>query len=715
MRSGAVSAFATGVALCIAAAGGTAAAAGSQQAPGRDGPQRDRPSGVAIDSPKRGFVPGEILVRFEEGVGEATRTAVLRANGASRKRKLKVKLSGIELVKLRPGQAVEAAIQAFSARPEVAYAEPNWLHQPTATPNDPRFGELWGLNQASDADIDAPEAWNTTTGSANVTVAVVDTGVAYMHTDLAANIWSNTDEVGGDGDDDDANGYVDDVRGWDMFDNDNDPADTDQHGTHVAGTIGARGNDAFGIPGVNWTVKIMPLRVIGPMGAPTADIIEAFAYAAANGAKVVNASLGCENCFSQAWKDSIDASPNVLFVVAAGNGGVDGIGDNVETRANFPCAYTSSNLLCVAATDETDNLTSFSNYGTTSVDLAAPGNNILSTVPGFTPFFSDGLETDLDEWTTGGVNNTWARTTEEAASGSWSVADSPGGDYLPNTNSWLQTASPVSLAGKSGCAISYDIRGQVGSISDFDFLWIEVATDGTDWNPVDFKAQDLTDAFQSVRSGLDSYDGLPSVFVRFRLETDESEPLAADGVHLDNIAIGCSGAGGGVGDYDFFPGTSMATPHVAGVAALLWAANPAATRAQVQTALLNGVDQKASLAGRVVTGGRLNAASSIALVGTPAPDGIVPADFDGDGDTDVSVWRPSNGFWYLDGSPWKQWGSSPDVPVPGDYDGDGDTDVAVWRPSNGFWYLDGSPWKQWGSSGDRPLPPLPSVMELRFP
>ena len=285
--------------------------------------------------------------------------------------------------------SVEHAVRAFEARPEVLYAEPNWIYRAAATPNDPRYAELWGLSQSSDADIDAPEAWDDNTGSGAVTVAVADTGIAYDHPDLAPNMWTNAaDPVGGG--DNDANGFVDDVRGWDFIDNDNDPRDLSGHGTHVAGTIGARGHNGLGVTGVNWNVGLMAVRVLGEDGGTNASVTNGFDYAGDMGADVVNASLGGGGP-AQAMKDAIDAHGDTLYVVSAGNGGFDGVGDNNDFLPQYPCNYTSANLICVAATGETDVLTGFSNYGVASVDLAAPGAG-RSSAPG--PPTTRGSRTD---------------------------------------------------------------------------------------------------------------------------------------------------------------------------------------------------------------------------------------------------------------------------------------------------------------------------------
>ncbi len=272
------------------------------------------------------------------------------------------------------------------------------------SPNDPQYGDQWGLNNTGqaggtpDADIDAPEAWNTTTGDSSVLVAIIDTGAQVArpaigvpgcfsdpvstHPDLAANLWTNPGEIPGDGIDNDGNGKIDDVHGWNFFDN----ADwlfcssaEDEHGTHVAGTIAAVGNNGVGVTGVSWSASLMILKFIGPSGRFTSDAIAAIEYAADQGAQVINASWG-GGSFNQALKSAIEAC-GCVFVAAAGNGGSDGVGDDNDSFPHYPSSYDSANLIAVAATDHNDSLASFSNFGNISVDLAAPGVSILSTVP----------------------------------------------------------------------------------------------------------------------------------------------------------------------------------------------------------------------------------------------------------------------------------------------------------------------------------------------
>jgi subtilisin family serine protease len=275
----------------------------------------------------------EILVGFEPGVGRAAQREVLAELGADpRERFRPIRAYRASVPAAQRGQI----IAALEDDPRVRYAEPNVKFRISAEPDDPSFGELWGLDNSGqavnggfagtpDADVDAPEAWDVTTGSTDVIVGVIDTGVDYSHPDLAANIWVNEGEncagCRSDGVDNDGNGYVDDWRGWDFLNDDNDPFDDNGHGTHVAGTIGAVGDNGSGVVGVNWTVRIIPLKFLGANGSGDAsDAVRAVLYATAMGATVTNNSYGGDG-YSQAFADAIAAADaqGSLFVAAAGN------------------------------------------------------------------------------------------------------------------------------------------------------------------------------------------------------------------------------------------------------------------------------------------------------------------------------------------------------------------------------------------------------------
>ena len=284
-------------------------------------------------------------------------------------------------VSVPTGTSMQQALAFWQSHPNVAIVTPDFELTTQSIPNDPSFGSLWGLsNNGSqggllNADINIEPAWALGTATSIVT-AVIDTGVDYTHPDLASNIWTNTDEVAGNGIDDDGNGFVDDVRGWDFVNNDSDPMDDNGHGTHVAGTIGAVGNNGIGVTGVAWTASIMPLKFLDQSGSGSlSDAIKAIQYARVNGAKIINASWGGGG-FSSALQSAISQfiTSGGLFVAAAGNEAT-----NNDVTPSYPANYQG--VISVGASTRTDTRASFSNYGT-SVDVFAPGQSILSTLPG---------------------------------------------------------------------------------------------------------------------------------------------------------------------------------------------------------------------------------------------------------------------------------------------------------------------------------------------
>ena len=343
-------------------------------------------------------VPGSIIVGFKKNVTAKGRAGVLSAVEA-RPQKHFAQIDST-FVSVAPGDTAWT-IHALEQDPRVAYAEPNFILHAADTPNDPSYPQEWGLNNTgqqvnftsgtADADIDAPEAWSVSHGSSDVTVAVIDTGVDMAHPDLAQNIWINQGEncagCRTNGIDDDGDGYVDDWRGWDFVNQDNDPTDDNGHGTHVAGTIAATGNNGLGTTGVTWNSKIMPLKFLDSQGSgSTEDAISAILYARAKGVPILNNSWGGGD-FSQALQDAIeqtDASGE-LFVAAAGNDFT-----NTDQEPFWPSSYDTPNIISVGASDQFDRKAWFSNYGARTVDLSAPGTNIYSTWRGSTYRFADG-------------------------------------------------------------------------------------------------------------------------------------------------------------------------------------------------------------------------------------------------------------------------------------------------------------------------------------
>jgi len=334
-------------------------------------------------------VSDEVIVRFREGVDES-RKDLARFRVSGNRKKIFKTVRGLEVIKLPRNISVQEAIAIYEQDPDVLYAEPNYKlrltakPELTATPNDPSFGSLYGLTR-----INAPAAWNITTGSSNAVVAVIDTGIDYTHPDLAANMFHNTADCNSDGIDNDGNGYIDDCFGIDVANGDSDPMDDHYHGTHVAGTIGAVGNNAIGIVGVNWNVQLLACKFFDASGSATTEgAIECLEYVKEmkdRGVNIVatnNSWGGDEN--SQALYDAIDVQRQhgILLIAGAGNGNAFGIGQNNDSVPFYPCNYFLANIICVAATTSTDAKASFSNFGKHTVHVGAPGNNILSTLPG---------------------------------------------------------------------------------------------------------------------------------------------------------------------------------------------------------------------------------------------------------------------------------------------------------------------------------------------
>ncbi len=364
---------------------------------GRSADRSASPAAAADATPARDFTriapgvayrPDRVLVRLEDGIKTAAqRDGMLAAAipGAVAERAFKL-VPGLARVALPPGITVADALKRLNGRPGVRYAEPDYRVRAIRTPNDPRFGDLWGMHNTGqtggtpDADIDAPEAWDLATGRTNIIVGVVDTGVDYNHEDLAAAMWRNPREIPANGLDDDANGYVDDVHGINAINGSGNPLDDNDHGTHCAGTIGGVGDNGIGVAGVCWRVRIMALKFLDAGGSgDTSDAITCVDYAARQGARVLNNSWGGGG-YSQALKDAIDAAgaSGLVFCAAAGNSGID-----TDASPHYPSAYESPAILAVMATDQFDarvNISGWwaSNYGRNTVDLAAPGHDILS-------------------------------------------------------------------------------------------------------------------------------------------------------------------------------------------------------------------------------------------------------------------------------------------------------------------------------------------------
>jgi subtilisin family serine protease len=559
-----------------------------------------------------------------------------------------------QLLRPQPGQTAADAFAALREDPNVQSAARETFDVPHATTNDPLFGQLWGLQNVGanvdgasgalpGADVNALAAWDRTRGTPSTVIADLDSGYRFDAPDLASVAWTNPADPA-NGIDDDGNGIVDDTHGADFvgrFVNasavDGDPTDDNLneggHGAHTAGTMGAAGNNGVGISGVAQDVRIMPLRVCSwfrdtnfadgrndsGTACPSSALIQAINYAGAHGARVANVSLG-NTVFNAAVRDALAVNPGVLFVVSAGNDG-----QNVDPGGvpHYPCVYDPStsgiagsidNVICVAATTQTDGLAGFSDYGATTVDVGAPGTEILSTYPAEAPpSFTDDFEMDDFATTWSATSGTGFRRDDEAPLRSFGMTDTPGLPPLPGvTIASTSRAFPIP-AGYGACFFR---QTRAVAASGGGYYQYQILSDGS---PA-FTSNRLTSSGTFVTDPIVDVAGTNlSVTVLYNAGP---APRASDGVWLDNLSVFCNAPLSTPPGYEFLDGTSMAAPHVTGTAGLLFSLNPSASVAQVRTALMTTVRPVASLAGRTTTGGRVDAAAALDEIRQPGETAI---------------------------------------------------------------------------------------------
>ncbi len=715
-------------------------------------------------------VPGEYLVKFRpqsqlQALTSLSQSQMMQALSVESVNKNA--LTGAELVTTIQGKTLnDQYAKELLAKGIVDYIEPNYIVSIDANPNDSRFSELWGLHNTAqtggtnNVDIDAPQAWNITKGSNSIVVGIVDTGVNYNHPDLTNNIWVNPGEIAGNGIDDDHNGVIDDIHGYNALNNSGNPLDDHSHGSHCAGTIGGVGNNNSGVAGVNWNVKIMALKFLSSSGSgTTADAIKAIEYAVRMKNKgvnlrVLNNSWG-GGSYSAALEDAITLAQNagILFVAAAGNAGLDN-----DAIPNYPSNYPNPNVISVAAVDHDGNLATFSNYGSSSVDLAAPGVDILSTV--LSNQYASYSGTSMATPHVSGVAAlVWGR---EPA-----LTVTQLKDRLINTIKPLSTLN--NLMASPGIVNAYNALTSSIAPRPPTQAMIRYSKKGTSFNydsSFGTRVLNADDGYVGVNLGF-SFPFYRENFRRIAISSNgrivfltanEAVPTTPDYANRINSGISpfhddlyppspelAAGQGG-----IWFKTTSQS-------ATITWVMINYAKRFTTSPQALLKFQLKIFKSGAIqmhyldtYVGDADYDYGASASVGIAPPSGVageklevlhnlsVPSsvgnnkaldlriatqsvrnDFDGDGKSDMIVFQPSRGMWHIRTSSSKfaksgdkkyQLGLPLDIPRVGDYDGDGKADLSVWRPKSGIWYFRKSSTSyqqitaiQWGLPGDQPI------------
>lgn len=582
------------------------------------------------------FVSNEVLVTYRSYVSEqmASSLAQLSAGGGDARvlQHLPRDKGPVVLARLR-GLSVGEAIEQISRDPNVEAVQPNYIYHATAAPNDTSYGDLWGLKNTGQTisspvyasnnpgtagkDIDAETAWNTITNCSSTVVAVIDGGVNYNHNDLASNMVSGSYTCpGGTG-----------TYGCDFVGTgDNDPMDLNGHGSHVAGTIGARGNNSSGVSGVCWQASILAVRVLNTSGSgTTADIVEGLNFAIGTGvgqgnAKVVNMSLGGPS-FDSLFNSALTTaqSNDVVVVVAAGNST-----QNHNVTASYPCDYSQDNIICVAAVTQTYALATFSDYDSNStasnrrVDLGAPGVNVRST------YF--GTSTQIaDTFNTSGTLN-WTNPTS-----SWTYSTCLGPSMMATPTTWCSATPAPGAFLSSRVYKNFDLSAYNGAYVQYG-AWIDLNDSGDSFSFAfnafggdPFSGGTVTSYSGAIHTGnfvtlsADiSNCTTAACTLGFRYSTGSGSNAGADGVAIAGFSV--YGQTVNNTTYSLLNGTSMAAPHVAGIATMVRARNPNFSYTDVLAAIIAGGDAETSMSTTTRYGIVADAAGSLKYI--PATTGV---------------------------------------------------------------------------------------------
>ena len=589
---------------------------------------------INFNEPK--YVPKEVIIKYKDK--PFSRDFAFQEQKLSNKGlnvKAILRSSNILLVQIQDEQEINSVIKDLKRDPEIEIAQPNYLYQLSSIDtNDTYKDVLWGLDNTgqevngiigmADADIDAPEAFDRYVGSSSVTVAVLDSGVDYTHPELVNKMWDGSNCLDYEGK------YIGGcIHGYDFLEYDKDPKPTtSNHGTMIASVIAAEANNGQGILGVASNVKIMALKVdigniygnvINSRYVSTFSVMEAILFASSNGAKVINASFGStfnNDVFDYLLYSTIQLYDG-LFITVAGNEGENNDGNT----AFVPCSFNLPNIICVAATDSQDNLTDWSNYGNLSVDLAAPGNNIMmpkiisDPVTAYSENFESVTPINLPSgWTKSSGYNYW---------GTYAFSDTKVlyGDvhhmpYANNVDSYV-TSPNINLSTSTGAVMSFVTRCDTEYTTDefVDYMTLSYSPDGItfddqiNWNEVSLDED--TDEFNHGPNVLGFYQiEIPEEYLtsgfrfRFSWKTNQFvKGLEEDGCFIDDILIKKYISDS---EYIFSSGTSFSAPYVTGAAALLLGHRPNASIDEIKQAIIYTGDSLASLQGKTVSGRRLN-------------------------------------------------------------------------------------------------------------
>lgn len=608
------------------------------------------------------YKEGEIIVKFKSYKNISSESIVQSKVNSSVIEKLNDR--GLIKVKLPEGIDLTEAIKIFSKEPDIEYAEPNYKVKICSIPNDSYFNNLWafynhgqtvkGISGTIDADIDATEAWDIIKDS-SVIVGVIDTGVDLDHPDLKGNL----------------------IDGYDFIDNDNIPEDLNGHGTHVAGIIGAVGNNSVGVVGVSWSIKIMPLKVLDSNGEGyISDIIRAIEFAKKNNIRIINMSFSGPD-YSRPLYDEIKSYPDTLFIVASGNSSA-----NIDLFPEYPAGYNLNNIISVSSSNQNDQLSDFSNFGEMSVDVLAPGENILSAIPSFVTgiaydgnyklvYITFGLEVVKGFNIRKMLLNRILTFLNISTSDKILVVDDDGGLSFESYYTQLLdslgfsydilTVNPndngpdYNVMNNYKCVIWFTANTYKNTLTTSDQmniqnylfnngkLFITGQDIGFDIGTSDFYKNILhsfyvtDDANGSFYTGLDIMNGV-YIDTDYLPMDNESYTRFIDAIRPNGsipiFYIIYYDA------YQYFKGTSMSAPIVSGVSALLWTYYDYFSSEQIKGTILLTVDKKPSFQGKVLTGGRVNLFNAITSLIAPSGLSAILTD-----DNNVQItWSDNSSF-----------------------------------------------------------------------